>query len=266
MQTLELIREGARVSVWLNRPQVRNAFNEILISELTDTFAQLSDDPSVRVIVLSGRGTTFCAGADLQWMQKMAGYSYEENYADALKLASLLRTVYECKKPVLARVHGPCFAGGMGLIAACDIVFASTEAEFCLSEVKLGLIPATISPYVIKAMGEQAARRYFLTAERFTAAQAHHIGLIHLLCESTALDDSINSMVKTLQENAPSALHLSKQLIRDISGQLVNDSLLKETAKRIATVRASPEAKEGIQSFLEKRKPAWSLNEPQESK
>ena len=260
MQTLELIKEGVRASVWLNRSEVRNAFNETLISELTDTFAQLSEDPFVRVIVLSGRGTTFCAGADLNWMKKMAGYSYEENHADALKLANLLRTVYECKKPVLARVHGPCFAGGMGLIAACDIVFASTEAEFCLSEVKLGLIPATISPYVIKAMGEQAARRYFLTAERFTAAQAHHIGLVHVLCEPTSLDASINTIVATLKENAPSALHLSKQLIRDVSGQLVSDSLLKDTAKRIATVRASPEAKEGIQSFLEKRKPTWSLN------
>lgn len=259
METIELKRDGALATVWLNRREVRNAFNETLIAELTDTFTQLSDDTSVRVVVLAGHGAAFCAGADLNWMKQMAGYSHAENYADALTLATLLRTLYECKKPVVARVQGACFAGGMGLVAACDVVIASTDAQFCLSEVKLGLIPATISPYVIKAMGEQAARRYFLTAERFTAMEAHRIGLVHTLCEPAALDAAVKDIVNSLIENAPAAISLAKQLLREVSGHAVNDALLQDTAERIAAVRASPEGKEGVGSFLEKRTPTWLL-------
>ena len=166
-------------TVTLNRPDLRNAFNEGAIAELTRVFDELGRDDAVRTIVLAANGPSFCAGADLNWMKKMAGYSHDENEADAMRLADMLRTIYLCPKPVVARVQGDCYAGGMGLVAACDIVVASETAGFCLSEVKLGLIPATISPYVIKAMGEQAARRYFITAERFDAAEAQRIGVAH---------------------------------------------------------------------------------------
>ena len=168
-QTIELQRDGHTASVILNQPEVRNAFNEITIAELTQAFLEISVDSSIRAVVLGARGPAFCAGADLNWMRKMADYTLEENRADAAQLAKMLRTIYECPQPVVARIQGDCYAGGMGLMAACDIAVTVDEANFCLSEVKLGLIPATISPYVIKAMGENAARRYFLTAERFTA-------------------------------------------------------------------------------------------------
>ncbi|WP_070249941.1 enoyl-CoA hydratase/isomerase family protein, partial [Duganella phyllosphaerae] len=178
-ETLTVARAGQVATVTLNRPDVRNAFNETTIAELTQAFAALGADQSLRAIVLAANGPAFCAGADLNWMKKMAGYTHAENHADALQLATMLRTIYACPQPVVARVQGDCYAGGMGLVAACDIVVAVDTAQFCLSEVRLGLIPATIAPYVIKAMGEQASRRYFLTAERFTAATALRIGFAH---------------------------------------------------------------------------------------
>ena len=177
-KTIELQLGTGVVVVWLARPDVRNAFNETMIAELTDAFRKLDDDPDVRAMVLAGQGPAFCAGADLNWMKKIAGYSLDENYADALGLANMLATLAKMKKPTVARVHGPAFAGGMGLVAACDIAVASHDVEFCLSEVKLGLIPATIGPYVVAAMGERAAHRYMLTAERFTAAEAYRIGFV----------------------------------------------------------------------------------------
>ncbi|MEF9927013.1 MAG: enoyl-CoA hydratase/isomerase family protein [Massilia sp.] len=244
-------------TVTLNRPDLRNAFNEGAIAELARVFDELGRNNPVRAIVLAANGPSFCAGADLNWMKKMAGYSHDENEADAMRLADMLRTIYLCPKPTVARVQGDCYAGGMGLVAACDIVVASETASFCLSEVKLGLIPATISPYVIKAMGEQAARRYFLTAERFDAAEAQRIGVAHAVVAPEALDATVAGIVKALVNNSPHAVRQAKTLVREIVGQPVDDALLRDTAGRIAAIRASTEGREGVASFLEKRKPAW---------
>jgi len=244
-------------TVTLNRPDLRNAFNEGAIAELARVFDELGRNDAVRAIVLAANGPSFCAGADLNWMKKMAGYSHDENHADAMRLADMLRTIYLCPKPVVARVQGDCYAGGMGLVAACDIVVASETAGFCLSEVKLGLIPATISPYVIKAMGEQAARRYFLTAERFDAAEAQRIGVAHAVVAPEALDATVAGIVKALVNNSPHAVRQAKTLVREIVGQPVDDALLLDTAGRIAAIRASTEGREGVASFLEKRKPTW---------
>jgi len=244
-------------TVTLNRPDLRNAFNEQAIAELARVFDELGRNDAVRAIVLAANGPSFCAGADLNWMKKMAGYSHDENEADAMRLAAMLRTIYLCPKPVVARVQGDCYAGGMGLVAACDIVVASEAAGFCLSEVKLGLIPATISPYVIKAMGEQAARRYFITAERFDATEAQRIGVAHAVVAPEALDATVAGIVKALVNNSPHAVRQAKTLVREIVGQPVDDALLLDTAGRIAAIRASTEGREGVASFLEKRKPTW---------
>ena len=255
--TLIIERAGHLATVTLNRPDVRNAFNEATIAELTQAFSALGADESVRAIVLAANGPAFCAGADLHWMKKMAGYTHAENHADALQLATMLRTIYECPQPVVARVQGDCYAGGMGLVAACDIVVAVDEAQFCLSEVKLGLIPATIAPYAIKAMGEQASRRYFLTAERFTAATALHIGFAHEVVAGAALDARVAEIVKALVTNSPAAVRQAKTLVRDVAGRPVDDTLVDDTAARIAAIRASEQGREGVASFLEKRKPTW---------
>jgi len=255
--TLHLARDGHLATVTLNRPDVRNAFNELTIAELTHAFAALGSDDTVRAIVLAANGSAFCAGADLNWMKKMAGYTDAENEADARQLADMLRTIYLCPQPVVARVQGDCYAGGMGLVAACDIIVAADEAHFCLSEVKLGLIPATISPYVIKAMGEQAARRYFVTAERFTAQQAHRMGFAHDSVPQDALDASVAAIVKALLANSPHAVRQAKTLVRDVAGLPVTEALLADTAQRIARIRASEQGREGVRSFLEKRKPDW---------
>jgi methylglutaconyl-CoA hydratase len=256
-QTLE-VTTGARIAtVTLNRPQVRNAFDDACIAEITQAFHELGDDDGVRAIVLAARGPVFCAGADLHWMKKMAGYSREENRADAQRLAAMLRTIDACAKPVMAKVQGDCYGGGVGLAAACDIVIASDKATFCLSEVKLGLIPATISPYVIRAMGEHAARRYFLTAERFSARDAHRIGFAHEVAAEEELDRVADGIVKTLISNGPHAVHEAKRLVRDVAGAILDDALIANTVERIVEVRASDEGKEGMRAFLEKRKPGW---------
>lgn len=255
--TLTIEREGRVATVTLNRPDVRNAFNETTIAEIRQAFSELGDDAALRAIVLAANGPAFCAGADLNWMKKMAGYTHAENHADALQLAEMLRTIYLCSKPVVAKVQGDCYAGGMGLVAACDIIVAVEEANFCLSEVKLGLIPATISPYVIKAMGENASRRYFLTAERFGAQEALRIGFAHEVVSVGALDAKVAEIVKALVNNSPNAVQQAKVLVREVAGQEVNDGLLADTAERIAQIRASDQGREGVASFLEKRKPAW---------
>jgi len=255
--TLTISREGKTATVTLNRPEVRNAFNETTIAELTQAFRELGDDADLRAIVLAANGTAFCAGADLNWMKKMAGYTHAENHADALQLAEMLRTIYLCPKPVVAKVQGDCYAGGMGLVAACDIIVAADGVNFCLSEVKLGLIPATISPYVIKAMGENASRRYFLTAERFGAREALRIGFAHDVVAADALDFKVGEIVKALVNNSPNAVREAKVLVREVAGQTVNDALLADTAERIAQIRASEQGREGVASFLEKRKPSW---------
>ncbi|HAV38347.1 MAG TPA: enoyl-CoA hydratase [Massilia sp.] len=256
-QTLTIAITDKVATVTLNRPELRNAFNEQAIAELALAFDELGRNELVRAIVLAANGPAFCAGADLNWMKKMAGYSHDENQADALRLADMLRTIYLCPKPTVAKVQGDCYAGGMGLVAACDIVVAAEGVNFCLSEVKLGLIPATISPYVIKAMGEQAARRYFITAERFDAAAAQRMGFAHEVVTMEALDTTVAGIVKALVSNSPHAVAQAKTLVRDIVGQPVSDALLDDTARRIAEIRASSEGREGVSSFLEKRKPSW---------
>ncbi|MBC7573704.1 MAG: enoyl-CoA hydratase/isomerase family protein [Herminiimonas sp.] len=256
-QTLELHVDDVVATVWLNRPDVRNAFNETTIAEVTAVFQALDADPLIRAVVLAARGPAFCAGADLNWMQKMAGYSHAENLADAAGLAAMLRAIHDCAKPVVARVQGDCYAGGMGLAAACDIVVAIDTANFCLSEVKLGLIPATISPYVIRAIGAQAARRYFLTAERFAAAEAQRIGMVHEVVTADRLDETVAGLPKALLAASPHAVTQAKRLVRDVAGQPMTDALVAETVARIADIRASEQGQEGVRAFLEKRKPSW---------
>jgi methylglutaconyl-CoA hydratase len=255
--TLTIDTAGTIATVTLNRPQVRNAFNEQAIAELTAAFTALGQVDGIRAIVLAGSGTAYCAGADLNWMKKMAGFSEDENRADAMQLANMLRIVYACPKPVVAKVHGDCFGGGVGLVAACDIAIAADDAHFCLSEVKLGLIPATISPYVIKAMGENAARRYFLTAERFNAREALRIGLVHELATAATLDGQVDAIANALAANSPHAVRQAKALVREIAGAPVTDTLIADTAHRIAQIRASGEGREGVAAFLDKRKPSW---------
>jgi methylglutaconyl-CoA hydratase len=256
-ETLEVTVTDKVATITLNRPDVRNAFNETAIADLTMAFDEVNQDADVRAIVLAANGPAFCAGADLNWMKKMAGYSHDENEADALRLADMLRTIYFSPKPVLAKVQGDCYAGGMGLVAACDIVVVAEGANFCLSEVKLGLIPATISPYVIKAIGDQASRRYFLTAERFDAFEARRLGLAHEVVPADALDATVAAITQALVNNSPNAVREAKKLVRDIAGLPIDDPLLADTAGRIANIRASTEGKEGVAAFLEKRKPSW---------
>lgn len=252
------IRVARRVAVvWLAREKVRNAFNETLIAELASAFARLGADDGVRAIVLAGRGPAFCAGADLDWMRRMAGYSFEENRADARALADMLRTIHACPKPTIARVHGDAYAGGMGLVAACDIAVAAATANFCLSETKLGLIPATIGPYVIRAMGEQAARRYALTAERFDAAEALRIGFVHEVVPAEQLDSRVDAVVKALVNASPAAVRACKRLLQDVAQREIDAALIAQTVEAIADIRASTEGREGVQSFLQKRQPAW---------
>jgi methylglutaconyl-CoA hydratase len=261
-QTLELTLNGPVATVTLNRPEVFNAFNEIAIKELEDCIGTLGNRRELRVIVLAARGKCFSAGADLDWMKRMAELSHQANFDDAYRLATMLRTIYVCPKPVIARVQGDAFGGGVGLISAADIVVAVDSASFSLSEVKLGLIPATISPYVIRAIGARVARRYFITAERFAAAEAHRIGLVHQLVTADLLDTTVQSIVVTITQNGPQAVTKTKQLIQDIDGRLLSEEVLMDTAERIAQVRASEEAREGVRAFLEKRSPAWRKDGP----
>ena len=255
---LDIQRPSAHVaSVFLNRPEVRNAFNETTIVELGSVFAELSEDQNLRAIVLGGHGKAFCAGADLGWMRAMADFTWEQNRADAQALADMLWLVYKCPVPVVGRIHGDCYAGGVGLASVCDVLLAAEGVNFCLSEARLGLLPATISPYVIRAMGEQAARRYFVTAERFAAAQALALGLVHEVCAPEALDTRLNEIVATLVANGPMATRACKKLVQEVAGQPLTPALRAETARRIAGIRASSEGREGVRSFLDKRKPAW---------
>ena len=254
---LEIAKNDGVARVTLNRPELRNAFDDKLIGELTRAFTDIGEDKSVRVMVLGGNGPAFCAGADLNWMKRMSGYSYDQNLADAKGLAEMLATLDRLSKPTIARVHGPVFAGGTGLVAACDIAVGTPEAKMCLSEAKLGLSPATISPYVLRAMGEREARRYFLTAEVFDAQEAFRTGMLSLLVPANELDANVDSLVKHLLAGGPEAHAKIKALIRTVAGRRPDDALVAETAKQIAEIRGSPEGKEGIASFLEKRKAAW---------
>ena len=255
--TLDISRTRLVAKVFLNRPDVRNAFNDTVIAELTAVFTQFSTDSELRVIVLGGRGKAFCAGADLGWMRAMADFSWEENRADAQGLADMLSALYRCPIPIVGRIHGDCYAGGVGLAAVCDVLVAAESVNFCLSEARLGLMPATIAPYVIRALGEQASRRYFITAERFDAATAKALGFVHEVVAAEALDAKVEEIVAVLVGNGPAALRACKRLVQDFAGRPIDDALRADSVRRIAGVRASVEGKEGVQSFLEKRAPPW---------
>lgn len=255
--TLQIERHGAVARVFLNRPEVRNAFNDSVITELRDAFAGFAADASLRAIVLGAHGKAFCAGADLTWMRSMADYDWAQNKADAERLAEMLWAIYSCPLPVVGRIHGDCYAGGVGLASVCDVLVAAEGVNFCLSEAKLGLLPATISPYVMRAMGTQAARRYFVTAERFDAATAQRIGFVHEVVAADAIDAKVDEIVQALVANGPAAVKACKRLVQDFAGLPIDEALRNETARRIADVRASDEGREGVQAFLNKRSPSW---------
>lgn len=258
--SLRIEAAGPVARVTLNRPEVRNAFNDAVIAELTEAFEQLGARDDLRAIVLAADGKAFCAGADLNWMRAMAGYSWDENRDDAGRLARMLWTIYRCPLPVIARVQGDVYAGGVGLVACADIVVSTASAGYCLSEAKLGLLPATIGPYVVKAMGERQARRWFTTAERFDAAAALRFGLVHELVDSPdALDAKVNELAAALCANGPMAVRACKRLALDLGDRELDDALRAETARRIADIRASTEGRAGVQSFLNKEDPPWRL-------
>ncbi len=255
---LDLTRPTPHVArVFLNRPDVRNAFDEHTIGALKAVFDELSLDPTLRAIVLGGHGKAFCAGADLGWMRRMAGYDWDQNRADAQALADMLWAIWRCPVPVVGRIHGDCYAGGVGLAAVCDVLVAADAAGFCLSEAKLGLLPATISPYVVRALGEQAARRYFVTAERFDAVRAATLGFVHEVCTAESLDAKVDEIVAALVANGPAAVKACKRLVQDVAGRAIDAELRADTARRIADIRAGDEGREGVRSFLEKRPPGW---------
>lgn len=257
LQTLELAYGPQTAVVWMNRPALRNALDPAMIGELQEVFQELGQDEAVRAVVLAGRGSAFCAGADLNAMRAAAEASEAGNLADAQALADLLRTIHDCPKPVIARVHGPCMAGGLGLAAACDIVVTARQAVFALPETRLGLTPATISPYVLRAIGERAARRWFLTGETLDAAEAWRLGLAHELCEAEELDPRINRLLGCLMLASPPALAECKRLIRDVTGRPIDAALAADTAARLAARRVSPDGREGVAAFLGKRQPSW---------
>ncbi|MEM9170377.1 MAG: enoyl-CoA hydratase/isomerase family protein [Pseudomonadota bacterium] len=241
----------------MNRPTVRNAFDEELIGALCDAMGAIAGDSGVRVVVLTGAGGAFCAGADLNMMRRAASFSDNENKDDARRLAHMLRAIYDSPKPVIARVNGPALGGGVGVVCACDVAVAVEESFFALSEVRLGLVPAVISPFVVRAMGPRPARRYFLTAERFDAEEAKRLGVVHKVVMGAQLDDAVDETVEKMLLAGPHALSASKDLIRRVAYEPITDGVMEETAGLIAGIRASDEGKEGVGAFLEKRPPAW---------
>lgn len=256
-QFLQLEHRDQVTYIWLNRPELHNAFNTQVIEELHHCFTQLNERDDVRVVILAGRGKSFSAGADLNWMKHAGQASQAENEADALKLATMLHSLATLKQPTIARVHGIAFGGGMGLASACDICIASTDAKFATSEVRLGLAPSTISPYVIRAIGVRQASRYFLTAERISAEQALNIGLAHEIAAADELDHKVDEIVQALLLGGPEAQTASKQLIQLVDQKQLTQELLLQTAQHIAHVRQGSEAKEGLNAFLNKQSPTW---------
>ena len=263
-EALAVERQGPIGLITMNRPERHNAFDDALITELTEAFRSMEAEDGVRIVVLSGAGKSFSAGADLNWMKRMAGFSIEENRRDAMGLAALMRTIAHLRKPTVARVQGAALGGGVGLVACCDIAVATQDAAFALSEVKLGLIPAVISPYVVAAIGERAARRYFLTGERFSAAEAWRLGLVHEIAGSEAeMDELIGAIVDAMLAASPAAQKEAKDLIRAVSNRALTSEVVQDTAERIAKIRASPEGREGVAAFLEKRRAAWIPPDPE---
>ena len=257
MSNLNIKVEAQRATLTLTRPELRNAFNDEVIAELTQAFTELGQRDDVRAIVLAAEGPAFCAGADLNWMRRMADYDREQNLADAARLAEMLRVIHHCPKPVVARVQGDVYAGGMGLVACCDIAISIDSAHYCLSETRLGLLPATISPYVLRAMGPRAAQRYCLSAERFDAAEALRIGFVHEVVPADQLDARVDAVVKALIHASPAAVRACKRLLQDVAQREIDAALIAQTVEAIADIRSSTEGREGVQSFLQKRQPAW---------
>lgn len=255
------ISDSGVATVTLNNPDKHNAFDDTVIETLTTTFTNLANAPQVKVVVLAANGKSFSAGADLNWMKRMASYSYQENLADANALAHMLKVLNFMPKPVIGKIQGAAFGGAVGLASCCDIVVASTKASFCLSEVKLGLIPATISPYVVNAIGLSASRRYFMTAERFFANKAAELGLVDEVVEPELLDQKVDEFVTLLLANGPDAVCQAKQLAFDVAycdlNQGISDHVLADTSARIANIRTSPEGQEGLNAFFDKRQPQW---------
>ncbi|MCC7414163.1 MAG: enoyl-CoA hydratase/isomerase family protein [Gammaproteobacteria bacterium] len=252
-----LARDGAIATVTLNRPALHNAFDDRLIADLTDLLRELDADPGIRAVVLAASGKSFSAGADLGWMARMADYSEQDNYRDAMALAELMRVLDTLGKPTIARVQGAAYGGGVGLVACCDIAIAVESATFCFSEARLGIVPAVISPYCVRAIGARAAQRYFLTAERFDAATALRLGLVHELTSGEQLDVVIARVLADLAECGPAAQAACKDLVASVSGRPIDDELVSLTAELIAALRVSPEGQEGIRAFLDKRRPGW---------
>jgi methylglutaconyl-CoA hydratase len=262
--SLALERQGPLGLITLNRADRHNAFDDALVAELTEELRAMEAEASIRIVVLAAAGRSFSAGADLNWMKRMSGYSMDDNRRDAMALGALMRTLAHLRKPTVARVQGPAYGGGVGLVACCDIAVATTHATFSFSEAKLGLIPSVISPYVVAAIGERAARRYFLTAERFDAAEARRLGLVHEVANDDAhMDEKIADIVDSLLACGPVAQTEAKALLRAVSGRGVTSELIQDTAERIAKIRSSPEGREGITAFLEKRRAAWIAPEPE---
>jgi methylglutaconyl-CoA hydratase len=263
-QTVAIERQGPVGRITLTRPERHNAFDDTLIAELTDALRTMEAEEGIRVVVLSSVGKSFSAGADLNWMRRMASASLEENRNDAMAMAALMRTLAELRKPTVARVQGPAYGGGVGLVACCDIAVASLRATFALSETRLGLIPAVISPYVVGAIGPRAARRYFLTAEAMDASEAWRLGLVHEIAQDEAeLDEKVGEFVDTLLTCGPVAQAESKSLVRAVMNRPVSLELIRDTADRIARIRSSPEGSEGVAAFLEKRRASWLPPEPE---
>jgi len=261
---LDVSIRNAIAIVVLNRPEIHNAFNESLIAQLSQTLVDLDGDDAIRVVVIAGAGKSFCAGADLNWMKKMAAHGHAENVADANALAQMLRILYGLSKPTIARVHGAAMGGGVGLVACCDIAIAAQDATFAFSEAKLGLIPATIGPYVIEAIGARQARRYFVTAERFTAAEAFRIGLVHDIVIAAELDARVNELLGALLAAGPRAQMECKALIRGVAHRPIDAAVIAGTAQHIAAVRASQEGRDGVGAFLDKRSAPWAPPQPKE--
>ncbi len=256
-ESVQVTIQGSVARLTLDRPQVHNAFDDRLIAALTTQLRELDANAGVRVVVLAANGKSFSAGADLNWMKRMAAYSEAENLRDAVGLGDLMHTLSTMSKPTIARVQGAAYGGGVGLVACCDIAIGTPEAAFSLSEVRLGLIPAVISPHVVAAIGERQARRYFLTAERFDAAQAHRMGLLHEVVDVAQLDARIDEIAGHLLKGGPKSQTAAKRLIEAVTNRPIDRALVEDTAERIARIRVTPEGREGVAAFLEKRTPGW---------
>ena len=256
-RSITLTVNSGVATLTLSQPEIRNAFSDETIAELLRALQDVAERPTLRALVLAADGPAFCAGANLHWMRQMAEYDDAQNLHDAGQLAAMLHALYTCPVPTIARIQGDVFAGGMGLVACCDMAVAVEAAQFCLSEVKIGLVPATIAPYVLRAMGPRAGQRYFLTGERFDSAEALRLGFVHQVVAAEQLDDAVDSLLKHLLQSGPQATRACKQLLREVNGRTIDTALMAHTVQTIARIRASDEGKEGVQAFLGKRKPSW---------